>query len=439
MDRSWQAVVGYGIPVAYIVALVAAYGALTPWVRLVAATAGLLFSIKVGASVVLSARSVSYDITLVESVIFWTVWPAVRIDCFADSDADRPPEGDTFVQGYLLFLVGVLLALATPLLLPTIGRPAAGWLFILAVLCIVHLGLAAMAPVVFRIAGLSVPAMFDDPLRSRSISDFWSKRWNLPFVNMNRLFITRPFADRIGFTWAAFLAFLVSGVLHDLAISYAAGGGWGLPFAYFVVQAGLYETERRFLDGIESANRVLRSLWVWGGLLLPLPLLFHAPFRTTFVLPVVDGLRALLLSYPIETYLDWGLWLAAAGHLLVLGASVQVPDQLNWHEDLASLHSLNRKLLWTYAAFIVLIIVSFGVLTAVFHDAFLAGNPVALGLATLIAVFWIARILVDVFYFSHDDWPEGVEFVIGHAMLTSLFVFLVVVYVSTIMYHRVGG
>jgi len=39
-----------------------------------------------------------------------------------------------------------------------------------------------------------------------------------------------------------------------------------------------------------------------------------------------------------------------------------------------------------------------------------------------------ARIQVDAFYFSHEDWPRGRELVVGHILLTSLFVVLAASY-----------
>jgi alginate O-acetyltransferase complex protein AlgI len=119
----------------------------------------------------------------------------------------------------------------------------------------------------------------------------------------------------------------------------------------------------------------------------------------------------------------------------VLAASYRVPEELDWETDLESLDPLNRKLMWTYGGCIVMMIVAFGLLTALFHDQFVTGSPVALGVCRTIAVFWSARILVDFLYFSHDDWPDGVEFVVGHAMLTSLFTLLVVIYGGTIAVH----
>lgn len=437
MDRQWLETAGYGVPLVWIAVIVALYDVLPPWVRLFAATAALLWSIKVGAVLVLHARSISYDLSPVETLLFWTVWPTVRPDRFSDASGDRLPDSTTFVTGYVFLLAGVLLAVATAVAATVLGVELASWLFVLAVLLVVHQGVARLLPFFLRWAGYPVPGLFDDPLASRSIGEFWSRRWNLPFVYMNRLFVTRPFGDRIGPGWAALLAFLVSGVLHELAISYAAGGGWGLPMLYFVVQATLYSAERRVLPDVESIHWLPQKLWVWGGLLVPVPLLFHGPFRHAFVVPVIEGLRSVLVAQPLAFYVDTGLWAAAFGHFLVLAASVQVPDRLEWRTDLETLQPFNRKLLWTYGGFIVLVIVSFGVLTAVFHDEFLTGNPVALGLCAFIAVFWGARILVDAAYFSHDDWPEGLEFVVGHAMLTSLFLVLVSIYAGTLLFHTV--
>lgn len=425
----------YLLPLAWVGILLAFYGRLSPVVRLLGATAGLLFAIKVGAWLLLQSRSTEYELSRRERVVFWTVWPGVRPDEFADSDDPRPVEARDFVVGYAFVLVGVLLGLAALVLLPAVGTALASWLLILAILSCVHFGFARLLPFALRWAGLPVPDLFNEPLRSRGIGDFWSDRWNRPFVGMNRLFVTRPLAPRIGIGAAAFVAFVVSGLLHELAISYAAGSGWGLPFLYFVVQSVLYATEQKLFPDLGSERPLVARAWTWAGLLLPLPLLFHGPFRQAFVVPLLEGGRAVFVSQPLSAYLAAGLWIGALGHFLVLAASFQVPRELEWKEDLQTLNSLNRKLMWTYGGFIVLSIVSFGVLTALFHGEFLAGNPVALGLAGMITVFWVARVVVDAFYFSHDDWPDGVKYIVGHTMLTSLFLALVLVYAGTIVYH----
>lgn len=122
------------------------------------------------------------------------------------------------------------------------------------------------------------------------------------------------------------------------------------------------------------------------------------------------------------------LWLAGAGHIVILFASFQVPSRLQWKKDLAQLMPFNRKLLWVQGSFTVLTIMAFGTLTLLLHDELLRGDRAALGLACFIAIYWTARICVDALYFSHEDWPKGREYVIGHILLTALFTALTLSY-----------
>jgi hypothetical protein len=129
-----------------------------------------------------------------------------------------------------------------------------------------------------------------------------------------------------------------------------------------------------------------------------------------------------------ERCFDLILWLAGAGHFVILFASFQVPTRLRWKQDLAQLMPFNRKLLWVQGGFTVLTIIAFGVLTLVLHNELLRGDRAAVALACFIACYWTARILVDAFYFSHEDWPEGKQFVVGHMLLTALFAALAASY-----------
>lgn len=133
-------------------------------------------------------------------------------------------------------------------------------------------------------------------------------------------------------------------------------------------------------------------------------------------------------NYSSRQIFDFVLWLAATGHFVVLLASFQVPARLRWKEDLARLMPLNRKLLWVQSSFTVLTIIAFGVLTLVLHNEMLRGDRSALAVSCFIAIYWTGRILVDAFYFAHDDWPKGQQFVIGHVLLTSLFTMLALSY-----------
>ncbi|HUK81258.1 MAG TPA: hypothetical protein VLZ12_01365 [Verrucomicrobiae bacterium] len=132
---------------------------------------------------------------------------------------------------------------------------------------------------------------------------------------------------------------------------------------------------------------------------------------------------------------DVMLWLAGAGQFCVLLASVQVPYRMGWKEDLAKLRPVNRKLMWTYGFFIVMTIIAFGTLTLVLHDEMLRGGRTAIGLATFLGVFWLARVVLDFTVHTHADWPRGIRFVIAHVLLTTLFVVLATTYLSLVVWH----
>ena len=140
-----------------------------------------------------------------------------------------------------------------------------------------------------------------------------------------------------------------------------------------------------------------------------------------------------------ERIFDVALWLSAAGHFLTLAASFQVPYRLEWKRDLAQLMPFNRKLMWVQSGFTAMSIFAFGVLTLLLHREMLRGDRAALALVCYIAVFWTARIFVDALYYSHEDWPKGRQFVIGHILLTCMFVAQAASYWGLLAWHVLLG
>jgi len=140
-----------------------------------------------------------------------------------------------------------------------------------------------------------------------------------------------------------------------------------------------------------------------------------------------------------NSFVQWlfgiDLWLVGAAHFVILFASFQVPYRLGWKQDLQQLIPFNRKLLWVQSGFTVLTIIAFGTLTLVLHAELLRGERAALGLASFIGIYWTTRILVDALYFSHEDWPKGTAFVVGHVLLTLLFSMLAASYLGLFIWH----
>lgn len=406
---------GWVLPVAGITLLIAFRDVAPGW-RLLASSFLFLYLMK-GACVAVLAPTRNEALPWSRLLPYFTVWPGMDAESFLKTAPAPAEAGPRFVRGLLALYLGIGLFLLCALFqLPPL---AAGWLGIAAILTTVHFGISNLLTASLQMVGIPVKPLFERPLASRSLKEFWTRRWNLAFVEMNRRLFMPGLTKRFGLGRAIVGTFLISGALHEMAISYPAGSGWGGPMGYFAIQAALVAIERR----------LPRSRWfTWAAILLPLPILFHSAFREAFILPLLAAARGEILAMGAERILGWALWGAASLHLLILTASFQVPSRLRWREELPLLSSFNRKLMWTYGLFIVLCIVGFSVLTFSFHDRFVHGEALARGLAGFIAIFWLLRVIVDCFYFDHRDWPEGPQFVAGHALLTSLFSFLVLVY-----------
>jgi hypothetical protein len=136
-----------------------------------------------------------------------------------------------------------------------------------------------------------------------------------------------------------------------------------------------------------------------------------------------------------QEWFSLALYLAGAGHFCVLIASFQVPYRLRWKEDLAKLTSFNRKLMWVHGGFTVYTIIAFGAMSLLLHEEMLRGDRAALALAFFIGFYWLLRMVVDLAYYSHQDWPQGATFRVGHVLLTSLFVFLSTSYLGVTLWH----
>lgn len=122
------------------------------------------------------------------------------------------------------------------------------------------------------------------------------------------------------------------------------------------------------------------------------------------------------------------LQIAGGLHFVILIASALTPRVLDWRKNFAPLHPFLRRLFWVYGAFIVLVILGFGVLTLLNAQAMAAGEPVARSLAAFIGVFWLARLAVQFFVFDARPFLTSAFLTLGYHGLTVLFTALVAIY-----------
>ncbi len=150
-----------------------------------------------------------------------------------------------------------------------------------------HFGLFGLLAALWRRVGFDADRLFLAPLASTSLTEFWGRRWNVPFIEMVRLSVYAPLVGRFGASWASLAAFLISGLFHELAVSVPAQGGYGLPFAYFLLHAALLATERRRRAGGSSQRGWVNRTWTLAWVALPAPLLFHPWFVKAIVWPLL--------------------------------------------------------------------------------------------------------------------------------------------------------
>ncbi|PYV19090.1 MAG: hypothetical protein DMG07_02550 [Acidobacteria bacterium] len=169
-----------------------------------------------------------------------------------------------------------------------------GWIGLAGMGLLLHFGFFNLLALAWQRAGVNAAQIMNAPVLATSVAEFWGRRWNMAFRDLAHRFVFRPLCPRAGIAAATFAVFLVSGLLHELVISLPAGGGYGLPAAYFVFQWVALGVER---------SRVGKELGLgggWRGWLFtmtatagPAFYLFHPPFIRLVVVPFLQALGAL--------------------------------------------------------------------------------------------------------------------------------------------------
>jgi len=154
---------------------------------------------------------------------------------------------------------------------------------------IVHFGAFDVLAAAWRWQGVDCQRLFRSPLRSTNLREFWGRRWNLAFSEMTAIGIYQPLVRVAGRGPALAASFLGSGLLHELAISVPVRAGYGLPMAYFMLHGILITVEARLATANRPIDRVtwIGRVWTLAWLLAPLPILFHRPFLTGIVWPLI--------------------------------------------------------------------------------------------------------------------------------------------------------
>ncbi len=228
-------------------------------------------------------------------IAYFLLWPGLDARAFLDRTrrpAKPPVERWVFavgsiVLGAILFWgIARFAAAPSPLL--------AGWLGMIGIAFLLHFGLFHLLALAWMTAGVCAEPIMRAPIAARSLSDFWSRRWNRAFNDWAVPCVFRPLLGRFGKGAAVLGTFLVSGLLHELVISVPAGAGYGLPATYFLLQGMGVAAESSAVGRHLQLDRVpagrLFALVMAAG---PVFWLFHPPFVYRVFLPFMKTMGGL--------------------------------------------------------------------------------------------------------------------------------------------------
>jgi Membrane bound O-acyl transferase family len=229
------------------------------------------------------------------SFFYLAAWPGMDAASFLDArrKAGRPAARE-WLWATCKTATGVALMWMIAGRVPEHDALLRGWVGLFGLIFILHFGSFHLIALFWQTEGIDSQPIMSKPLLSKTLSEFWGKRWNLGFRQVAHDYIFRRLYKRTGVAFAGFLVFIASGLVHDLVISLPAHGGYGLPTGYFALQGLGVSLERSALGGrIGLQNGI--TAWLFMAVVTAAPVfwLFHPPFVLRVIVPFMRAIHAL--------------------------------------------------------------------------------------------------------------------------------------------------
>lgn len=255
-----------------------------------------MWAIAVGMFAVLKALSFrgmkASGAPLGRKLAYLFLWPGMDAKAFLTQPATKTPAAREWTAAALKTALGISLLFFSRLFEAPL---LAGWIAMVGVVFCLHFGSFHLLSCFWRSRGIQAVPLMDRPALAASVSDFWGKRWNVAFRDLTHRMVFLPLLRKWGRAAALMGGFVFSGVIHELAITVPAGGGYGGPMIFFILQglAALFERSRTGKRlGLGKGIRGL--LFTQGLLLLTVALLFPPPFVLRIINPFCDFLHGLV-------------------------------------------------------------------------------------------------------------------------------------------------
>lgn len=229
------------------------------------------------------------------ALAYLLAWPGMDAAAFLGSPIPVPrPQTREWFTAIGKTLLGAALFWGVARLAAPHSELAAGWIGMIGIVLMLHFGLFHVLALAWRSRGVDALPLMNRPLMAASVSDFWSHRWNLAFRDLAFRTLFRPLIGRFGAAGATLAVFFASGIVHELAISLPARGGYGLPTVYFLVQGLAMLAERTSIGrAIALGSGIAGRLFAWAIVAGGAFWLFHPPFVQRVVVPMMHALGAM--------------------------------------------------------------------------------------------------------------------------------------------------
>lgn len=231
---------------------------------------------------------------LLEVAAWFVGWPGLDAKAFFSArTVDRPGTLEWMFAVAKIGFGGWMLVWMATALRPT-SDLLAGWAALIGIVFLLHFGSFHFAALFWQTRGRNVKPIMNGPVLATSVTEFWSRRWNLAFRDYASPFLFVPLMRRTNSVAAVLIGYTFSGLVHELAISVPAKAGYGFPTLYFLIQ-GLAMLIERAADkrGVRITNGLRGWLWTATITVPAAYLLFHPPFIRAIVLPVVNSIAGL--------------------------------------------------------------------------------------------------------------------------------------------------
>lgn len=193
----------------------------------------------------LKASRVGIVMSVGHKLAYILFWPGMDATAFAMRVAAPKKIGSKELFFALVkMMFGLICFFVIARLIPPSYDLLRGWIGMVGLIFMLHFGGFHFLALFWQGRGVAVKPLFRSPAYATSLGDFWGGRWNDAFRQLSHDFIYAPLRPSFGREASLMFVFFVSGLVHEMVISLPAGGGYGLPTFYFIVQGAGMMLER---------------------------------------------------------------------------------------------------------------------------------------------------------------------------------------------------